>query len=220
MATESLEVRSLRALAADINARVTSTTGGQHSSTSWHYAQGTDGAGLAIDLAETSGPSALTPGLKRIATEVARRIGPSCVELIYADGPCLRFGKPFVYSASVLAAHHNHIHVAVPRGFRWAPPAPPQPTPKEPIVVNAAPVALLTHPAWGKGYTIVTADGGVFNFGGSPFFGSLGNITLNKPIIRAAVSDTGQGYLMLGADGGVFCFGDARFEGAVQYAGS
>lgn len=192
--------------------KVTSTTGGTHAPTSYHY------VGLAVDFA---GP---TPGWDSNALlavyKVLKAIAPQTLELFYSGpgGGFWKNGRPISASASIVASHHNHVHVAVPRGFRWAPPA--QPAPKEPIVVNAAPVALLTHQAWGKGYTIVTADGGVFNFGGSPFFGSLGNVTLNKPIIRAAVTDTGQGYLMLGADGGVFCFGDATFDGAVQYDGS
>ena len=33
------------------------------------------------------------------------------------------------------------------------------------------------------GYWLVAADGGLFSFGDAPFFGSTGNIVLNKPIV-------------------------------------
>jgi hypothetical protein len=33
------------------------------------------------------------------------------------------------------------------------------------------------------GYWLVAADGGIFSFGDANFFGSTGNIRLNKPIV-------------------------------------
>lgn len=216
----SLEVISLIRLADYIGARVTDVaTPKVHSATSYHYAAGTDGIGLAVDLAEMRGPSRLTPGLARIAQDVARLIGPSCAELIYAAGPTLKNGKPYRYSASILRAHENHVHVAVSRGFRFSPPAPPAPKENK-IVVNAAPVAVLMHPTWGSGYTVVMADGGVATFGGAPFFGSLGGVQLASPIIAAAVTPSGQGYKLLARDGGDFNFGDAVHSGRVEYSGS
>lgn len=161
---ESLEVASLRALARHIGARVTSTTGDQHSPTSFHYAAGTDGTGLAIDLAELSGPSALTPGLKRIATECFRLV-PDAAELIYAEGPCLRNGKPYQYGALTLRAHRNHVHLAVSRGFRFVTPE------VRPMFDPALPVcAVLAAP--GGGFWGLGPDGGVFAFLGAPFYGS------------------------------------------------
>jgi len=161
---ESLEVAALRRLAADIGARVTSTTGGRHSATSFHYAAGTGGTGLAIDLAELSGPSALTPGLKRIASEVAKRIGPACAELIYAEGPNLRNGKPYSYSAPVLAAHRNHIHLAVNRGFRYeSAPKEVRPMYDPPFPIVGAVVAHLVAP--GGGVWVLTDGGAIYAFG-------------------------------------------------------
>ena len=59
----------------------------------------------------------------------------------------------------------------------------------------------------------MAADGGVFSFGNAVFHGSLGNVTLNKPIVGGA-ADTGTGgYWLAGGDGGVFSFG-APFYGA------
>ncbi len=38
----------------------------------------------------------------------------------------------------------------------------------------------------GKGYWLVATDGGIFNYGDAGFYGSAGNITLNKPIVGLA----------------------------------
>jgi hypothetical protein len=66
----------------------------------------------------------------------------------------------------------------------------------------------------GIGYRLYAADGGVFNFGDTTFFGSLGDIHLNKPIVGAAPDNLGIGYWMVASDGGVFTFGDAGFFGS------
>ena len=65
-----------------------------------------------------------------------------------------------------------------------------------------------------KGYTLAASDGGIFNYGGSGFFGSTGSLTLNKPIVGMAESPDGLGYWLAASDGGVFNFGDAGFYGS------
>jgi hypothetical protein len=60
----------------------------------------------------------------------------------------------------------------------------------------------------------VAADGGVFTYGDAPFYGSMGAVHLNKPIVGMATTPDGKGYWLVAADGGVFTFGDARFYGA------
>jgi len=66
----------------------------------------------------------------------------------------------------------------------------------------------------GKGYWEVASDGGVFAFGDAAFYGSMGNNTLNKPIVGMAASPDGKGYWEVASDGGVFAFGDATFAGS------
>lgn len=66
----------------------------------------------------------------------------------------------------------------------------------------------------GDGYYITAADGGVFAFN-APFFGSMGDVKLNAPVVGGAVTESGQGYWLVGSDGGVFCFGDAQFHGSM-----
>ncbi|HWE69028.1 MAG TPA: Ig-like domain-containing protein, partial [Acidimicrobiales bacterium] len=66
---------------------------------------------------------------------------------------------------------------------------------------------------FGTGYRLVAADGGVFDFGGLPFFGSMGGKPLNQPIVGMESPD-GGGYWLVASDGGVFAFGDAGFFGS------
>ncbi len=65
------------------------------------------------------------------------------------------------------------------------------------------------------GYTLVAADGGIFNFA-TPFFGSTGDLQLARPIVGMAGQPDGRGYRFVAADGGVFSFGDAAFHGSVR----
>ncbi len=64
------------------------------------------------------------------------------------------------------------------------------------------------------GYNLVAADGGVFNFGNTSFYGSAGNLTLNKPVVGMASTPDHKGYWLVAADGGVFTYGDAAFYGS------
>jgi hypothetical protein len=90
---------------------------------------------------------------------------------------------------------------------------PPPDTSPEVIVANAPFVAVLAHPS--GGYLQVGADGGIFGWGAAPFFGSLGGIALNAPVVGAAWAPDHQGYWMVAADGGVFAFGSAAHHGGM-----
>ena len=68
--------------------------------------------------------------------------------------------------------------------------------------------------AGGGGYWVADADGGVFAFG-APFFGSMGGMPLNAPIVGIAATPDHGGYWLAAADGGVYAFGDAAFYGSV-----
>ena len=55
----------------------------------------------------------------------------------------------------------------------------------------------------------MATDGGIFSFGGAPFYGSTGSIALNKPIVGMAATPDGGGYWLVASDGGIFSYGDA-----------
>ena len=65
-------------------------------------------------------------------------------------------------------------------------------------------------------YWVVARDGGIFAFGGAPFYGSTGNIHLNQPIVGMAATSPNDfgGYREVASDGGVFSYGDAAFYGS------
>jgi hypothetical protein len=62
---------------------------------------------------------------------------------------------------------------------------------------------------------LAASDGGVFSFGGLHFYGSMGSVKLNKPVVGIAATPDGGGYWLVAADGGIFSFGDARFFGSM-----
>ena len=63
-------------------------------------------------------------------------------------------------------------------------------------------------------YWLVASDGGIFSFGGAPYYGSTGSLRLNKPIVGMAATPDGGGYWLVASDGGIFNFGDAGFYGS------
>jgi len=85
-----------------------------------------------------------------------------------------------------------------------------------PSLRHAALASSETVPA----YYAVASDGGVFAFGGLPFYGSMGGHYLAKPMVGIAPTATtsgatGGGYWTVASDGGVFSFGNAQFHGSM-----
>jgi hypothetical protein len=77
--------------------------------------------------------------------------------------------------------------------------------------ISAQPAAATTTvPA----YWLVASDGGIFSFGGAPFYGSTGGTVLNKPVVGMASTSDGRGYWLVASDGGIFSYGDATFYGS------
>ncbi len=77
--------------------------------------------------------------------------------------------------------------------------------------ISAQPAAATTTvPA----YWLVASDGGIFSFGGAPFYGSTGGTVLNKPVVGMASTSDGGGYWLVASDGGIFSYGDATFYGS------
>ena len=55
----------------------------------------------------------------------------------------------------------------------------------------------------------------MFSFGRARFYGSMGGMHLNQPIVAMAASSSGHGYWLVASDGGVFAFGDAPYFGSM-----
>ena len=78
--------------------------------------------------------------------------------------------------------------------------------------VATAPAGSGVEP---EGYWLAGSDGGVFTFGPHiNFYGSTGNVALNRPVVGMAATAGGRGYWLVASDGGVFAFGDAGFYGS------
>ncbi|HEV7887820.1 MAG TPA: choice-of-anchor D domain-containing protein [Acidimicrobiales bacterium] len=78
-----------------------------------------------------------------------------------------------------------------------------------------APVLGISTTSDGDGYWLVGGDGGIFNYGDAPFWGSTGSLTLNAPVLSLAGTPNDDGYWMAALDGGVFAFGQAPFKGSM-----
>jgi hypothetical protein len=64
------------------------------------------------------------------------------------------------------------------------------------------------------GYTQVASDGGIFDYG-MGFYGSMGGLPLNAPMVGGAQVPAQPGYWTVASDGGIFAFGDAKFFGSM-----
>ena len=74
---------------------------------------------------------------------------------------------------------------------------------------------MLLPPATNQGFRLSARDGGIFTFGDAAFYGSMGAVHLNRPVVGLATTPDGHGYWEVAADGGIFTFGDAAFYGSM-----
>jgi hypothetical protein len=65
------------------------------------------------------------------------------------------------------------------------------------------------------GHWLVASDGGIFGFGATSYYGSMGGHPLNRPIVGMATTPDGGGYWLVASDGGIFNFGDAGYYGSM-----
>ncbi len=84
--------------------------------------------------------------------------------------------------------------------------------------LNARLTGIASTPD-GKGYWLVAADGGIFNYGGAGFFGSTGNSATFFPYVGITATPTGQGYWITNTSGTTEHFGDAADEGSLGTLG-
>lgn len=109
-------------------------------------------------------------------------------------------GAAGVYTISVTATNGvaPDAHQSFAIDVASAPPPPPVPT---------------------HGYWLVGSDGGIFSFGSAGFHGSMGGITLQRPVVGIVPTADRGGYWLDASDGGVFSFGDTQFYGSIPGLG-
>ena len=69
------------------------------------------------------------------------------------------------------------------------------------------------------GYWLVGSDGGIFTFGNALFYGSTGDLDLQRPVVGIVPAADRNGYWLDASDGGVFAFGSAGFYGSIPGLG-
>ena len=82
---------------------------------------------------------------------------------------------------------------------------------------SSAPAIATVQPS--HGYWLVGSDGGIFSFGSAQFYGSTGNLVLQRPVVGIVPTADRGGYWLDASDGGVFSFGDTQFYGSVPGLG-
>jgi hypothetical protein len=85
--------------------------------------------------------------------------------------------------------------------------------------LTSLPAGAAASSGPGSGYWLTASDGGVFAYGGAPFYGSMADFHLAAPIVAIASPSNGTGYWLVGADGGVFAFGNVPFFGSLPALG-
>lgn len=174
--------REVEALIAFVDAtglphRVTSTIGGRHAPSSRHYADGTDGKGLAVDLAgpERGDTKAMTAIYRVLLTQADQ-----LHELIFwapgVDTLVRRRTRvvPSVYDPSVLTQHRSHVHVSVDKGVFLDMPEVAVPDAEElPNLVDLKFfIPVVGTDGKCTGYYMVSSTGEVHGWGpGAPYHG-------------------------------------------------
>ena len=151
-------------------------------------------------FSQSSGPPIVAGGLVWTESQsgtlygVDPANGNQVSELPGAGGTANHFPTPSAADGLLMAA--SATQVIAYRGPNGLPPGP-------------------SIPGTQHGYRLVASDGGVFDFGGAPFAGSMGGRHLSAPIVGMAATQNRAGYRLVATDGGVFAFGDARFMGSM-----
>ncbi len=118
----------------------------------------------------------------------AATIGHSAAPRVYQGGGVIGFGD----ALAVNAAHGTPLSSVM-------------------VAMSVNPASTVAD----QGYWLAAADGGVYAEGNAAFYGSLGSLSLQGPVVGMGATPDGKGYWMVAIDGGVFAFGDASFYGSM-----
>ena len=84
--------------------------------------------------------------------------------------------------------------------------------------ISGNPQTFTVNPA-ARGYWLVGSDGGIFSFGAAAFHGSMGGISLQRPVVGITPTASREGYWLVASDGGIFSFGDSGYYGSIPGVG-
>jgi hypothetical protein len=201
----SLETEAIihAAKAFDPSVAVTSVTTGTHALTSYHYRDGTDGRGLAVDFDFYGSEAERKTKRLALATNLLS-LAPRLAELFYTPlGESVKYGA---IQGFTVTGHNDHVHVAVEKGtFLAATSA--KPTGEDDMDKTDA-VEAPDGGVW-----VLGKDGGVFAYGGAPFHGSYpglppaarqGDRYFLK--IKANGPRSADGYTLIASDGSKYKF--------------
>lgn len=211
------------ARAADCESGAMTPTG----SAQWAYNEIRAGRRPTIYASEWDWYNLVDPALASLGLERGRDVDGWMAWIGPAEIPAGFVARQ--YAQGVMGENGSRVDLSVTDGV-WpattvppvTPPPIPSPSPVEIFKPLSGRVGMLNKPAVaiaptpsGKGYTLVAADGGTFNYGDAPMLGSLASLHLNAPIVDAKHTPDGKGLILLATDGGIFCLGDAQFHGSM-----
>ncbi len=154
-------------------------------------------------------------------------VSPQVTSVVPNRGPTTGGGQVTVHGSDFSGATSVRFGSVEASSFRvtsstsltaQVPPGPPGGATVDVVVTNPdgrSPVVSADRYTYAlPGYWLVASDGGIFAFGHAGFFGSTGNIVLNKPVVGMAATPDDKGYWLVASDGGIFSYGDAAFYGS------
>jgi ribosomal protein L24E len=81
----------------------------------------------------------------------------------------------------------------------------PAPVPTTTTTIPFRPI-VTTPVESNQGFWLLGRDGGIFSFGTAGFYGSIGNIPLQKQIVSMATKPDSSGYWFVGSDGSIYAY--------------
>jgi hypothetical protein len=180
----------------------------------------TDFAGSPPPVISSVTPSAgSTAGGEQVYITGAFLIGVSSVDF---GSTASEFDATGTGSVTAVAPAHSagvvDVTLTTPGGrttpialdhFTYNSPAPPP---------SSAPISAPGTTS-NDGYWLVGGDGGIFTFGSAQFYGSTGDLQLQRPVVGVAPTSIHTGYWLVGSDGGTFAFGSAGYFGSIPGLG-
>ena len=163
-------------------------------------------------VADFNGPGTLPPGVVLSSA----RLNCTTVETSTTISSTLAVGE-----YTLLASSCNGLSFSGPNAGGYSP---VYTTAANDFTVTGTPVPTPTPtptptPAPTYGYWLVGSDGGIFTFGSAQFYGSTGNIALQRPVVGISPTANKSGYWLVASDGGIFAFGNAGYYGSIPGAG-